>query len=1004
MISSLSVIAQSTPFVGPNGITVPNFTETNRLALSTPATGLVVYQTDETTGFYVYTGSEWVRLLDSNTTIYSPITNFTESNYSYNSKTGVKLVATNTVGNVDVVLAPKGSGSLLTAQPDGTSTNGNNRGTYSVDLQLTRNANTHVASGTYSVLLGGALNTSSGYGASLLGGAQNTASGSYSSVLGGVVNTASGDNAIAGGISNTAASYGEVVFGNYATTASGTSGSIVSTDRLFAIGNGTASNARSNALSILKNGNTTISGTLTLGAITIPKTDGTNGQVLSTNGSGTLGWTTISSNSLPLSGGTLTGVLTGTSASFSGAISTNGVSILKPGTQSISIGESAYSDTGENVTAIGFMTLDGNTSGNNTAIGTNALRNSGSTSYNTAIGIGAGSYDNTGGYNTFLGNSATLSTTGVSNSTALGNGATVNASNKIQLGNSSITSVSTYGKLTTGAITFPNTDGTSDQVLTTNGSGVLSWTTVSGGGSSTLDALTDAKSGGTNFTNSIIIGHQATGELANASDNVGLGIGTFSALTEGTSNVVVGNYTLTNLTSGYDNAVVGRSAANHSTDASGLSALGAYAMMNNTNGYENTAVGYYALSNNITGFGNTALGSGANVGSSNLINATALGYGSTVSESNSIQLGNEDVTLIKTTGALKTGNVTYPNTDGTSGQSIITDGTGNLSWGNPTIISDGDFNTYGGTNSFTSLTGTNNASFGYNVLNTNSGNYNSAFGTYSLNSTTGSYNSGYGSLTLFNNTSGQNNSAIGYGALNHNTTGSNNSANGTNSLTYNTTGSNNVALGSDAGRYASDGETSITVANNSVFVGENARPLADNQTNQVVIGYNAVGKGSNSVQLGNTNVTSVNTSGKLTSGTITYPNTDGTSGQVLTTNGSGTLSWATSSATVADASLTSAKFYARTLSSNTTLTASDFMIIANGAITITLPSSPVDGQVYMIGTTNSGTTISSNKTIYYSLYSNSTTVMFSFLNTNFVYLIYSSTLNSWMLSSSGTVG
>ena len=31
--------------------------------------------------------------------------------------------------------------------------------------------------------------------------------------------------------------------------------------------------------------------------------------------------------------------------------------------------------------------------------------------------------------------------------------------------------------------------------------------------------------------------------------------------------------------------------------------------------------------------------------------------------------------------------------------------------------------------------------------------------------------------------------------------------------------------------------------------------------------------------------------GKLTTGTVTYPNTDGTNGQALTTNGSGTVSW-----------------------------------------------------------------------------------------------------------------
>ena len=57
-----------------------------------------------------------------------------------------------------------------------------------------------------------------------------------------------------------------------------------------------------------------------------------------------------------------------------------------------------------------------------------------------------------------------------------GSGASVAASNTIQLGNTSVTNVKTSGSVTTGAITIPNTDGSADQVLKTDGSGVLSWT------------------------------------------------------------------------------------------------------------------------------------------------------------------------------------------------------------------------------------------------------------------------------------------------------------------------------------------------------------------------------------------------------------------------------------------------------------------------------------------------------------------------------------------------
>ncbi|WP_170215521.1 beta strand repeat-containing protein, partial [Flavobacterium flevense] len=172
---------------------------------------------------------------------------------------------------------------------------------------------------------------------------------------------------------------------------------------------------------------------------------------------------------------------------FSSNMNINGVTIGKNGSQSMIIGESTYSGTDGNVTAVGFMSLNGNSGANNTALGSNALRNSGATSYNTAIGLEAGSSVNTGGYNTLLGYSAKTNsaTPTITNAVAIGNGATVNASNTIQLGNTSITNVNTSGTLTSGAVTYPKTHGTSGQVLSTTGSGTLSWTTPTGGSGTT---------------------------------------------------------------------------------------------------------------------------------------------------------------------------------------------------------------------------------------------------------------------------------------------------------------------------------------------------------------------------------------------------------------------------------------------------------------------------------------------------------------------------------------
>ncbi len=44
------------------GILIPRMTETDRTNIASPATGLLVYQTDNTTGFWYYTGATWIAL------------------------------------------------------------------------------------------------------------------------------------------------------------------------------------------------------------------------------------------------------------------------------------------------------------------------------------------------------------------------------------------------------------------------------------------------------------------------------------------------------------------------------------------------------------------------------------------------------------------------------------------------------------------------------------------------------------------------------------------------------------------------------------------------------------------------------------------------------------------------------------------------------------------------------------------------------------------------------
>ena len=150
------------------------------------------------------------------------------------------------------------------------------------------------------------------------------------------------------------------------------------------------------------------------------------------------------------------------------------------------------------------------------------------------------------------------------------------------------------------------------------------------------------------------------------------------------------------------------------------------------------------------------------------------------------------------------------------------------------------------------LSGNNNVGFGYQALAAN---------------TTGAQNSAQGYRSLYRNTTGNNNSAQGYRSLFSNTTGSQNSAQGRDSLYSNTTGNNNSAQGYNAGRYIADGATANATTSNSVYAGADTRASADGVTNENVFGYNAIGSGSNTVTLGNDDITDTILKGKVGIGT-----------------------------------------------------------------------------------------------------------------------------------------
>ncbi|MGV1010805.1 MAG: hypothetical protein ACOYBS_00005, partial [Flavobacterium sp.] len=372
----------------------------------------------------------------------------------------------------------------------------------------------------------------------------------------------------------------------------------------------------------------------------------------------------------------------------------------------LAIGNSAMSanTTGQNNIAIGAAALASSATGsNNTAIGRSALLLGNSISNSTSLGFEAG-ITNNGSSNTFLGSKTDQSSanTSISNSTAIGYEAKVNAANLIQLGNSSITNVKTSGKLTTGIVTYPNTDGTNGQVLTTDGSGTASWATTSSssvpytGATSAVDlgsydlrvnGLTIGNGSGAQASN-VVLGSSALNNNTTGGYSVAVGFEALKSNTDGNSNTAIGYNALSGNTTGGANIAIGMNALSQNTIGTQNIAIGQSALYNNSNASANTVIGNSAGAEITTGGSNTIIGQesarGLSTGSWNTIIGR---YAYTGNISNNIVLSNgqgeikaqHDGTNWTLTGGV-TSNGTFTGTgfktpSGTASQFLKADGT-----------------------------------------------------------------------------------------------------------------------------------------------------------------------------------------------------------------------------------------------------------------------------------------------------------------------------------------
>jgi len=100
------------------GLLIPRMTESDKGNISPTATGLLIYQTDGTTGFYYYTGSTWTLLKAGSTSINDLTDGIADSysvylgsgsgisniNYGYNVGIGINTLNSSNIGEQNVAI------------------------------------------------------------------------------------------------------------------------------------------------------------------------------------------------------------------------------------------------------------------------------------------------------------------------------------------------------------------------------------------------------------------------------------------------------------------------------------------------------------------------------------------------------------------------------------------------------------------------------------------------------------------------------------------------------------------------------------------------------------------------------------------------------------------------------------------------------------------------------------------------------------------------------------
>jgi hypothetical protein len=486
------------------------------------------------------------------------------------------------------------------------------------------------------------------------------------------------------------------------------------------------------------------------------------------------------------------------------------------GNNNVAVGQAALhsSVTGSMNTAVGASAAYHSLGSQVTSIGYESLMGQGTGTGNTALGWRAGAAvygSNT--FSTFLGNNATAQN-GTTNATAIGNDAFVNTSNTIQLGNTSITNVKTSGTLTAGNVTYPNYhNSVNGQILTTNGSGVASW------------------------TNTIAIANGGTGATTSAAALTNLGAAPL------VSPAFSGTPTATTASTGTNNTQIATTAFVNSSISSANSSLAPIWSPTLTG----TPTAPTAAANtNTTQIATTAFVASALTTAGLPSQSGNNGKFLTTNGATASWASSPGVPYSGATGAVNLGDYNLT----VRGIKIGTSGTDNTALQSNLVI---------GRDALVNTTnGYNNMAIGNTALGLNVGGYNNvAIGSESqYKNLWGWGNVSFGTATLNQNVVGNFNTAVGHGA-GYFLTSSGNTAIGHNALDGQADGGGNTGVGYNAGGVPWNQRTY-----NSTFLGYNAKAQSG-LDNVIVIGYNAYTNEHHTIQLGDSRIVKLKTSGTI---------------------------------------------------------------------------------------------------------------------------------------------